>query len=802
MSQTEQDILFGVMAVQSGVVSPEQVADAQATISGGSGFGLRDQLVDSGFLSKKDAEDLSHLVEAAVKSHDGDHSATLKTFWPDDETFGDFKAAADFLSKPAIGQTVLASEDDLKAFEADLVPGVKESPGRYRVKGEHARGGMGRILLVHDTYLGRDIALKELLLGRGASSIIEKTSHIRHSMPIMARFLQEAKITGKLEHPSIVPVYELGHRSDGALYYTMKLVKGKTLGDALKETDGLPGRLMLLPHFVDLCNAMAYAHSRGVIHRDLKPGNVMVGEFGETVVLDWGLAKAMGTEEEPHGSLEDVYRTLGAADQTDEGKTRYGEAMGTPVFMPPEQAAGALEKIDHRSDIYSLGAVLYVYLTGKTPFTGTSAFNVLEKVVSEYPPEIRDIEPKAPPELAAICDRAMEKAPEDRYQSAKDLAAEIQRFQSGALVEAYSYGTYERVLKFLKRYRAIVITAAVFLVAVMGLSIYYVLNLIQARNEEARQKVRAQDSAVLAQQRQEEAERALAGEREARQREEEARALAKEQEREAERARLREEQAIEEARRLGQMLAMQDSELLGSRENVQITKDKEIGVRALRGPILTVPAMDIAPEVPDGEALGRMVSEVYEKELVDTRRFILLDQDLISRYITPNQKPGGGTNPMLESQFALAASLKLDGAEYALSVQLVQSGTGDPITDAYTVSFENKEDIEDEAAALVKQLINAYPVAQGHVMSVDGPNLTLDFGFANLRLLPHMPLAVIRLKQVIHPVTKEELGLSVDVIDDSIAVESVDLYGVQARFTVYDEAAPPAVEEKLLVVTR
>ena len=170
---------------------------------------------------------------------------------------------------------------------------VFEAPGRYRPLGEHSRGGMGRILLVRDVAIGRDIALKELL-PRPSQDEGAPPTPIRGSLAVVSRFLKEARITGQLEHPGIVPVYELGQRLDGTVYYTMKLVRGKTLREAIGSAASLAERLVLLSHFLDLCQAIAYAHSRGVIHRDIKPSNVMVGEFGETVVLDWGLAKARG----------------------------------------------------------------------------------------------------------------------------------------------------------------------------------------------------------------------------------------------------------------------------------------------------------------------------------------------------------------------------------------------------------------------------------------------------------------------------------------------------------------------------
>lgn len=307
-------------------------------------------------------------------------------------------------------------------------PAVHETAGRYSQVGEHSRGGMGRILLVHDQTIGREVALKELLPQPGGSG---DGTPARQSAATVARFLQEARLTGQLEHPSIVPVYELGRRADGRLYYTMKLVRGKTLRNALAEKKTLGGRLELLPHVVDLCQAIAYAHSRGVIHRDLKPDNVMVGEFGETVVIDWGLVKARGQEETNAADMEQAGGASAIAGGDPAVETVDGVAIGTPAYMPPEQAAGDLKQVDERSDVYALGAVLYELLSGRPPYTGQTPFEVIWKVQREAPPPLRQIERRVAPELAAICARAMARDPADRYASAKELADDLQSFISG-----------------------------------------------------------------------------------------------------------------------------------------------------------------------------------------------------------------------------------------------------------------------------------------------------------------------------------------------------------------------------------
>lgn len=367
-----------------------------------------------------------------------------------------------------------------------------EAPGRYRFPKEHARGGMGRILVVHDEFLDRRIALKELLDQR---SELSGDSTVKAANPgsdptskqQRDQFLYEARITGYLEHPSIVPVYELGQRENGALYYTMRLVKGRSLRIAIKEAENTAARLLLLSHFVDLCQAIAFAHDRGVLHRDIKPGNVMVGEFGETVVIDWGLARLVQEGETPKDALFEPDATGDAL------------AIGTPAYMAPEQAAGGVSRANTRCDIYSLGAVLYQVLTGRAPYADRTSASVLRKLLAGPPPEISTVAPDVPEELAAICAKAMNREPTMRYQSAQDLAADIERFRSGHRVVAYDYSVRELLTYFAGRFKGPLIVGAV---GVVGIATSLFLSYEQIQAE--------RDRAVA------ESERALAAEKQAR----------------------------------------------------------------------------------------------------------------------------------------------------------------------------------------------------------------------------------------------------------------------------------------------
>nr|ACS15384.1 WD-repeat protein [uncultured bacterium FLS12] len=373
-------------------------------------------------------------------------------------------------------------------------PAISEIPGRYEEVREHARGGIGRVLIVRDTYLGREIALKELLPAQ--SSLAETAtpaSNIPSDPSTSRRFLREAKVTGQLEHPAIVPVYELGRREDGTPYYTMKFVHGRTLKRAIADAGALQDRLKLLSHFLDLCQALAYAHSRGVIHRDIKPSNVLIGEFGETVVVDWGLAKLKG-EADDDATPSGRGRSPVAKPADDGDLTQEGEYLGTPSYMPPEQALGDIEQIDERSDVYGLGTVLYELLTGRRPHVGSDAAEILMRVIHDAPTPVQDIEAAAPAELVAICSRAMSKRPEERYRSARELADEVQRFLTGGLVQAHAYTLGDLVMRFVRRHKAAVVTSALGVVAFLVVAVVSYVNILQARNREREQRVAAEEA--------------------------------------------------------------------------------------------------------------------------------------------------------------------------------------------------------------------------------------------------------------------------------------------------------------------
>jgi len=318
---------------------------------------------------------------------------------------------------------------------------------RYSLADEVGRGGLGRVMSARDELLERTVAIKELQTQDASAQ---------------RRFVREALITARLQHPSIIPIYEAGHWNDGSPFYAMKLVKGRPLGTAIDEATTLPARLALLPVVLAAIDAIGYAHSEHIIHRDLKPANVLVGEFGETVVIDWGLAKDLATEDR---EALDAGPYRNSADNGEH--TVAGTVMGTPTYMAPEQALG--EEIDERSDVYALGAILYHVVSGVGPHKGKTLDQMIAQILGGKVIPLAKHEPRVPPELAAIVGKAMALDRNARYRTARELGEDLRRFLNGQLVASHHYTIGQRVRRFVRKHRAPVATGAIALaVLVVG----------------------------------------------------------------------------------------------------------------------------------------------------------------------------------------------------------------------------------------------------------------------------------------------------------------------------------------------
>ena len=349
--------------------------------------------------------------------------------------------------------------EDAPAVLKSLTPEV-EARQRYVLMSELGRGGLGRVRLAFDQQLGREVAVKDLL------------PQSLHAAEKIRRFLDEARVTGQLEHPGIVPVYSAGLDPEGNPFYAMKRIGGRTLSQAIREFHRLdpadrsrPQRFSeLLTVFVSICRTMAFAHQRGVLHRDLKPQNIIVGDFGEAIVVDWGLAKHFASATDTtlrveslaaatNGNLVDDDHPAGG----DAAHTKVGTIVGTIPYMSPEQALA--QPLDARSDVYALGAILFDVLTGSAPFRGERR-EVLRRVRRGKVPHPRSVSPHVPRALEAICLRAMARQAEDRYQSALELADDVVRYQAGEPVLAYPEPWFDRSLRWIKRHRTTVLAAA------------------------------------------------------------------------------------------------------------------------------------------------------------------------------------------------------------------------------------------------------------------------------------------------------------------------------------------------------
>ena len=510
-----------MLALQFGYIDSEQFTVACAAWSAAKERPLAEALIDRGWLTDEQLAEIERLVADKIDKLGLDTDKTS----PLDATVdsrnvektvrqGDIEKTVDSTSHRAAKSP--SSRDRLDATTEIEAPSNADSvesqdtqgygPGdagyvqidtmqwepenertRYTFTRMHGEGGIGRVWLAHDQHLNRQVALKEIRPDR------------EQSKAAWSRFVREAQITSQLEHPNIVPVYELSNRGDDqGSFYTMRFVRGDTLRHAIDRyhehrRDGTATEMelrSLLNSFVLVCHAIGYAHSRGVLHRDLKPSNIMLGAFGEVVVLDWGLAKMIHHDDDDDEDLMEA----GPIAVTAEGAidaTQQGAILGTLPYMAPEQAAGRLDKVDTRTDIYGLGAILYATLTGNHPHKGTTTREVRSRIIKEPTPRVRAEDSSAHRVLDAICGKAMAKKRAGRYTKAGELAEDVQRWLADEPVSCFRESTTARAARWLRTHRTWAKAIAGSVLVVMLVSVVAAIFIDQARRGEERAKADA-----------------------------------------------------------------------------------------------------------------------------------------------------------------------------------------------------------------------------------------------------------------------------------------------------------------------
>jgi serine/threonine protein kinase/uncharacterized protein with WD repeat len=497
---TDRNLLFGILALQMDFISRDALIAAMNAWVLDKAKPLGELLLHQQMLRPDQRAALDVLVGMHLECHDNDAEKSL---------------AAIAIPQPVRDQLHSLVDGDVEASLARIAGMPTPSRGeiswltrvtvadqpniaglRYHILRPHGKGGIGEVFVALDQELNRQVALKEI-----------QDQHADDPQS-RGRFVREAEITGGLEHPGIVPVYGLGQYGDGRPYYAMRFIQGETLKDAIacyhQASDGVHLRRSngmdeprrspefelraLLTRFVAVCNTIAYAHSRGVIHRDIKPSNIMLGKFGEKLIVDWGLAKAIGHEPAPSVGDGSIEPPLIPRSTDGIAETHMGAALGTPAYMSPEQAAGRLDKLGPASDIYSLGATLYTLLTGAPPVDSRKVAEALTRVQKGdwLPP--RQIKRGVSPALEAICLKSMEMDPNARYATAKALADDVEEWLADEPVAAWPEPWTVRLRRWGRARRSLVTsTLAATLVALVGLTAAL---LLLAANAEARAKAR------------------------------------------------------------------------------------------------------------------------------------------------------------------------------------------------------------------------------------------------------------------------------------------------------------------------
>lgn len=455
-----ESLLFGLLALQNDFITREQLLDTFARWTKQPTADLKQLLVAGGHLSLQDHNLLLPLVERFNRKFKSveESIASLSSVSSVADQLLDVAEQAK-LDKTHFTESLYATFNSLATIatgaNASLVLSGGTGDNRFRIVREVARGGLGVVFVAQDQQLRREVAVKRIREEKADDAILRQ------------KFQREAEVTGQLEHPGIVPIYALGADANGQPYYAMRFIRGESLNDSIhafhrklnaKEiVFDSPELRQLLRRFIDVCNAIAYAHERGVLHRDLKPGNIMLGKHGETLVVDWGLAKPMptsrvSTSESPASDEQETRIQSDAGDS----ETRHGCFLGTIAYAPPEQLRGEIDRLAPVSDVYSLGAILYQLLAGTPPIAGGRTIeNALQQIEDLQTRNLHTLRKDIPKPLAFICNRALRSRLEDRYVSVNELRDDVQRWLDDQAIVAMKEPWSATAGRWIRRHQAI-----------------------------------------------------------------------------------------------------------------------------------------------------------------------------------------------------------------------------------------------------------------------------------------------------------------------------------------------------------
>ena len=460
-ASADRNLLFGILALQMDFVTRDQLVAAMHAWVLAKAKPLGEILQEQGALRADSRSVLELLVQKHLELHGNEPEQSLAAVGSVDALRQVLHQIADPDVQASLARVPAATAPADPNLTQSFAAGQQTKAGaRFRILRFHDRGGLGEVYVARDQELGREVALKEIQ----AQHATDAESR--------ARFVLEAQITGGLEHPGIVPVYGLGAYADGRPFYAMRFIKGDSLKEAIRrfhepsrsgrhDEERTVALRQLLRRLQDVCHALQYAHDRGVLHRDLKPSNIMLGKYGETLVVDWGLAKAVGRSEAASSAATECSEPpLRPAAGSSVEPTQMGARLGTLAYMSPEQAAGRLDQLGPASDVYSLGATLYCLLTGQPPIADKDAAALLAKLERGDFPRPREVTPAVPVPLEAICLKALALRPLDRYASAGELGRDIERWLDDQPVRAWPEPWTVRTWRWVRRHRTLVTASA------------------------------------------------------------------------------------------------------------------------------------------------------------------------------------------------------------------------------------------------------------------------------------------------------------------------------------------------------